>query len=86
MNFPAHLVILKGTCFWRGSNLGFQRITRSEVIQMLGRAGRPGYDVSGRAVIMTSKEDERYFDPRFLQADQVESQLDCLFLEGRKSQ
>jgi ATP-dependent DNA helicase HFM1/MER3 len=82
MNFPAHLVIIKGTNAWRGSSVGFQRISRSEVIQMLGRAGRPGYDQQGKAVIMTSKDDQTYYSVNLLQADQVESQLESIILEG----
>lgn len=30
-------------------------ITRSAILQMMGRAGRPGFDSSGVAVVMTSQ-------------------------------
>ncbi len=56
VNLPAHLVIIKGTNSWRGGILGYQKMCKSEVIQMMGRAGRPGYDLHGVAVIMTSLE------------------------------
>ena len=35
---------------------------KSEIIQMMGRAGRPGLDTHGVAVVMTSYED-RYLLP-----------------------
>jgi ATP-dependent DNA helicase HFM1/MER3 len=82
MNFPAHLVVIKGTHSWRGSEKGYQKLSRSDVIQMLGRAGRPGFDLSGKAVIMTSKEDEAYYSGISLTADLVESKLQNLLLEA----
>ena len=53
MNLPAYCVIIRGTRAWRGSGEGYCDVGRSDIIQMMGRAGRPGYDVKGIAVIMT---------------------------------
>lgn len=75
VNLPAHLVIVKGTYSWRGSSRGYERLSRSDVIQMLGRAGRPGFDESGVAVVMTANEDREYYSNLNLSADVVESQL-----------
>lgn len=82
MNFPAHLVIIRGTMSWRGSSIGYQKSKKSEIIQMLGRAGRLGFDRAGKAVIMTSKEDEQFYSASTLEADKVESQLQSMLIEG----
>lgn len=84
-NFPAHLVIVKGTSNWRGGSRGYERLHKSDVIQMLGRAGRPGMDTSGVAVIMTSNQDKEYYEGISLSADVVESTLKLNLIEGRSS-
>ena len=53
VNLPAHLVIVKGTSAWRGAGIGHEEIDRGTLLQMIGRAGRPGYDTEGVAIIMT---------------------------------
>ncbi|CAJ1930861.1 unnamed protein product [Cylindrotheca closterium] len=53
VNLPAHLVIIKGTRTWRGGGAGYQEIDSRSLLQMIGRAGRPGLDTSGTAIIMT---------------------------------
>ncbi len=86
MNLPAHLVVIKGTNCWRGGTLGYEKMSRSEVIQMIGRAGRPGFDVEGVAVIMTSREDQHFYNDISLVADIVESTLLSKLTEGHFSQ
>ena len=58
VNLPAHLVIIKGTSAYRGTGEGggYQDIDHASLLQMIGRAGRPGYDSSGTAVIMTDND------------------------------
>ncbi len=85
VNLPAHLVIIKGTYCWRGSSKGYEKLGRSDVIQMLGRAGRPGFDSHGIAVIMTSNEDRAYYSNRSLSADVVDSKLTTILPEGKRS-
>jgi ATP-dependent DNA helicase HFM1/MER3 len=82
INLPAHLVIVKGTFAWRGSTKGYERLKRSDVIQMLGRAGRPGFDTEGIAVIMTSTQEQQYYSSVALHADVVESNLKLILPEG----
>ena len=55
VNLPAQLVVIKSTRYWAGAR-GYQEYEPHEIIQMTGRAGRPGFDDVGTAVIMTSRE------------------------------
>lgn len=55
-------------------------MSKSTVLQMIGRAGRPGYDTSGTAVIMTSTEDRQMY--LTLTLDIVESSLPGHLVEG----
>lgn len=83
VNLPAHLVIIKGTNQWRGTNKGYEKLSKSIVLQMVGRAGRVGYDTSGYAIIMTSSEDKGYYD--FVEKNEmevVESTLQNMIVEG----
>lgn len=82
VNLPAHLVIIKGTYSWRGSGKGYVKLSRSDIIQMLGRAGRPGLDTSGVAVIMTSREDLNFYSNISTNAEVVNSQLSSILHEG----
>lgn len=56
VNLPAHLVLVVGSRAWRGKEGGYKDIETSQLLQMIGRAGRPGLDSSGTAVILTDKE------------------------------
>jgi ATP-dependent DNA helicase HFM1/MER3 len=55
VNLPAHLVIMKGTKVYTPGS-GYHERNELDVVQMMGRAGRPQFDTSGVAVIMTSQE------------------------------
>ena len=68
-----------GTNQWRGKG-GYEKLPRSIILQMTGRAGRPGFDTSGVAVIMTSTEDKEYYERRDM--DIVESVLPGQLIEG----
>lgn len=82
VNLPAHLVVIKGTNAWRGGSKGYERTPKSEIIQMIGRAGRPGMDTHGVAVIMTSTQDKSFYEGVTLSADVVESTLPFILTEG----
>ncbi|KAG7360081.1 pre-mRNA splicing helicase [Nitzschia inconspicua] len=56
VNLPAHLVLIVGSRTWRGNGNGYENIETSQLLQMIGRAGRPGLDSSGTAVILTDNE------------------------------
>ncbi|KAK3315846.1 putative HFM1/MER3 protein [Apodospora peruviana] len=59
INLPCHTVVLKGTVGYTDDKL--QEYSDLEIMQMLGRAGRPQFDDSATAIILTRKSNtERY--------------------------
>lgn len=52
VNLPAHCVVLQNTKQYTTS--GLKELSESQVLQMIGRAGRPGFDTSGTALILTA--------------------------------
>lgn len=54
INLPAHLVIIKSTQSYQ--QVSCEELPESTILQMIGRAGRPQFDTSGIAVVMTQKE------------------------------
>ena len=75
VNLPAHLVVVKGTQFYDAKIEGYKDMDLTDVLQMLGRAGRPQFDNSGVARIFT-KEATKDFYKHFLHTGfPVESSL-----------
>ena len=59
VNLPAHLVIIKNTLSYRNGEM--VDLNDAEILQMIGRAGRPQFDDTGVAVILTrSDKVEKY--------------------------
>lgn len=54
VNLPAHCVIIKGTEIYDTNAGDFRDIGVLDVQQIFGRAGRPDYDTSGLAIIITT--------------------------------
>jgi len=65
VNLPAHLVIVKGTEFFDGKLSRYVDYPVTDVLQMMGRAGRPQFDKEGVAVIMC-EESKKTFLKKFL--------------------
>ncbi|ONH65607.1 Antiviral helicase SLH1 [Cyberlindnera fabianii] len=75
VNLPAHLVIIKGTQFFDSKIEGYRDMDLTDILQMMGRAGRPAYDTSGIAIVYT-KESKKMFYKHFLNVGfPVESSL-----------
>ncbi|KAJ2343823.1 ATP-dependent DNA helicase MER3 [Coemansia sp. RSA 2673] len=53
VNMPAYMVIVKGTKGYTDNN--YKEYAQSEVLQFIGRAGRPQFGPSGKAIILTEK-------------------------------
>lgn len=60
VNLPCHFVIIKNTMQHTGE--GLKEYSDLEMMQMLGRAGRPQFDNSAVAVIMTRQEKVRKYE------------------------
>ncbi|BHF81520.1 activating signal cointegrator 1 complex subunit [Sparganum proliferum] len=65
VNFPAHLVIIKGTEYFDGKTKRYVDFPITDVLQMMGRAGRPQFDNEGKAVVMV-QDTKKAFYKRFL--------------------
>jgi antiviral helicase SLH1 len=75
VNLPAHLVVVKGTQFFDAKIEGYKDMDLTDVLQMLGRAGRPQFDTSGIARIFT-QDSKKAFYKHFLHTGfPVESSL-----------
>ncbi|KAL7282501.1 hypothetical protein ACG7TL_003972 [Trametes sanguinea] len=56
VNLPAHAVIIKGTQVYDSSKGSFTDLSVLDVLQVFGRAGRPGLETSGVGFICTSED------------------------------
>jgi len=61
VNLPARLVIVKGTEYYDGKLSRYVDYPLTDVLQMIGRAGRPGYDTEGRAVVMVESSKKKFY-------------------------
>ncbi|CAE6451269.1 unnamed protein product [Rhizoctonia solani] len=73
VNFPAHIVIVKGVTQWSGT--GWTEYSSQDIMQMLGRAGRPQFDREGIAIIMCDKNLEGKYKLLATGGSQLESTL-----------
>lgn len=65
VNLPAHLVIIKGTQFFDSKIEDYRDMDLTDILQMMGRAGRPAFDTSGTAIVYT-REAKKVFYKHFL--------------------
>ena len=75
VNLPAHTVVIKGTETYSPEKGSWVQLSPQDILQMLGRAGRPRYDKSGEGVIITSQEEIQYYLAILNQQLPIESQL-----------
>ena len=61
VNLPARLVIVKGTEFYDGKVSRYVDYPLTDVLQMIGRAGRPGFDTEGKAVVMVETSKKNFY-------------------------
>ncbi|XP_077134788.1 putative ATP-dependent DNA helicase HFM1 isoform X2 [Ranitomeya variabilis] len=73
VNLPAHLVIIKSTMHYASGM--FQEYSETDMLQMIGRAGRPQFDTTAIAVIMTRVSTKVKYVQMLDGADTIESSL-----------
>ncbi|ERE68224.1 putative ATP-dependent DNA helicase HFM1-like protein [Cricetulus griseus] len=73
VNLPAHLVVIKSTMHYTGGM--FEEYSETDILQMIGRAGRPQFDTTATAVIMTRLSTREKYVQMLACNDTVESSL-----------
>jgi pre-mRNA-splicing helicase BRR2 len=61
VNLPAHAVIIRGTQFYDPTKGRWAELSPLDVLQMLGRAGRPQYDSQGEGIVLTQHSQLQYY-------------------------
>ncbi|KAJ2656903.1 activating signal cointegrator 1 complex subunit 3 [Coemansia sp. RSA 1200] len=75
VNLPAHLVILKGTEFYDAKSQGYVDFPITDVLQMIGRAGRPQFDDRAVAKIFVTDSKKEFYKKFLHEPFPVESSL-----------
>ncbi|GAV70037.1 DEAD domain-containing protein/Helicase_C domain-containing protein/Sec63 domain-containing protein [Cephalotus follicularis] len=75
VNLPAHLVIIKGTEYYDGKSKRYVDSPITDILQMMGRAGRPQYDQHGKAVILVHEPKKSFYKKFLYEPFPVESSL-----------
>ena len=75
VNLPAHTVIIKGTQIYNPEKGRWTELGALDVLQMLGRAGRPQYDTKGEGILVTNHSELQYYLSLLNQQLPVESQM-----------
>ena len=61
VNFPAHLVVVKGTEYYDGKTKTYIDYPITDVLQMMGRAGRPQFDKDAKAVVLVHEPKKAFY-------------------------
>jgi len=75
VNLPAHTVVIKGTQVYDPSQGKWAELSPLDVIQMVGRAGRPQFDASGVGILITSYSEVQFYLSALNQQLPIESQM-----------
>jgi pre-mRNA-splicing helicase BRR2 len=75
VNLPAHTVIIKGTQIYNPEKGRWVELSSQDMLQMLGRAGRPQYDTTGEGIIITNHSELQYYLSLLNQQLPIESQF-----------
>jgi len=61
VNLPAHTCIIKGTQIYNPEKGMWDELSPMDMMQMMGRAGRPQYDKSGHGIVITQHSELQYY-------------------------
>ncbi|EJD01188.1 Sec63-domain-containing protein [Fomitiporia mediterranea MF3/22] len=78
VNLPAHAVIIKGTEVYDSNQGKFVNLSVLDVLQIFGRAGRPGMETSGEGFICTGIDKLDHY----LDAVTAQHPIESKFVEG----
>ncbi|KAL2140519.1 hypothetical protein VTI28DRAFT_3723 [Corynascus sepedonium] len=84
INLPCHTVVLKGTAGFMNDKL--EEYSDIEVMQMLGRAGRPQFDDSATAIILTRATNKERYEKMVSGQEILESTLHLNLIEHLNSE
>jgi ATP-dependent DNA helicase HFM1/MER3 len=84
VNLPCHTVILKGTMGFENGQL--REYSDLEIMQMLGRAGRPQFEDSAVAIILTKKANKTRYDDMVSGNQVIESTFHLNLIEHLNSE
>ncbi|KAI8647168.1 Sec63 Brl domain-containing protein [Parasitella parasitica] len=75
VNLPAHLVVIKGTEFYNYKERRYVDFPITDVLQMMGRAGRPQFDNTGISRVFVQDSKKNFFKKFLHEPFPVESSL-----------
>jgi pre-mRNA-splicing helicase BRR2 len=75
VNLPAHAVVIKGTQVYNPEKGAWTELSIMDIMQMLGRAGRPAFDKTGEGIIITSQTEMQFYLSLMNQQLPIESQF-----------
>lgn len=75
VNLPAHTVVIKGTSVYSPEKGSWVNLSPQDILQMLGRAGRPRYDTHGEGIVITDQDEVKYYLAILNQQLPIESQM-----------
>lgn len=75
VNFPAHLVVVKGTEYYDAKLKRYIDMPVTDVLQMMGRAGRPQFDETGVAVVFVHDIKKGFYKKFLYEPFPVESHM-----------
>ncbi|KAH9002313.1 Sec63 Brl domain-containing protein [Lactarius hatsudake] len=75
VNLPAHAVVIKGTQVYDSSKGSFVDLSVLDVLQVFGRAGRPGFETSGEGYICTTEDKLQHYLDAVTSQIPIESQF-----------
>ncbi|EAN79402.1 ATP-dependent RNA helicase, putative [Trypanosoma brucei brucei TREU927] len=75
VNFPAHMVVVKGTEYYDGKTKTYVDFPITDVLQMIGRAGRPQFDTEGVAQVLCHEPKKGFYRKFLYDPFPVESAL-----------
>lgn len=75
VNLPAHAVVIKGTQLYDSAKGSFVDLSVLDVLQVFGRAGRPGLETSGEGYICTTEDKLHHYLDAITSQNPIESRF-----------